>query len=79
MESLIPELALFGSKNEFTRTTTVLLLLSEVGTGAVSLVCIVVKLLRVFECAVGRKAQAPNRKMKPLTRLAEGVRAHEGE
>ena len=38
MESLNPELALYGSKNEFPRTNTVVFPISEVSTGAVSLV-----------------------------------------
>ena len=37
MESLNPELALYGSKNECARTNIVLLPISEVSTGAVSL------------------------------------------
>ena len=37
MESLNPELALYGSKHECDRTNTVLSLISEVSTWAVSL------------------------------------------
>ena len=38
MESLIPELALYGSKNECAKTNMLSLPLSQVSTGAVSLV-----------------------------------------
>ena len=38
MESLNPELALYGSNNLCTRTNTVLPPISEVSTGAVSLI-----------------------------------------
>ena len=37
MESLIPELALYGSKIEFGRTKTLSLPLSQISTGAVSI------------------------------------------
>ena len=37
MESLVPELALYGGESECARTKTVLLPISEVSTGAVSL------------------------------------------
>ena len=37
MESQHPELTLYGSQKECSRTNTVLLLISEVSTGAVSL------------------------------------------
>ena len=38
MESVVPELALYGSKNESTKTNTVLLPISEVSTVVVSLI-----------------------------------------
>ena len=38
MESLNPELALYGRTNEFTRTNDVLTTISEVSTGVVSLI-----------------------------------------
>ena len=37
MESLNPDLAIYGSKNEFTRTDTVFFALSEIRQEAVSL------------------------------------------
>ena len=37
MESLNPELALYGNTNKFTKSNTVLLPISDASTGAVSL------------------------------------------
>ena len=44
MESIFPELALYGSTNECARTDTVLKLISEVCNGTVSLLILPVKL-----------------------------------
>ena len=52
MQSLSPELALYGSKNKFTRTKTVLPPISEVSTGAVSL--IVSEIMTVI-CFLGKR------------------------
>ena len=38
MDSLIPELVIYGSKNECARTNTLLLPLAQVSTGEVSLI-----------------------------------------